>query len=225
MPEGPSNLGQQLRDARAIKHLKLEDVEKQTKIRLRHLAAIEEGHYRELPPDVFAIGFVKRYAKFLGLDPGVAVAMFRQERSLSRSNRPAISFRPPTPLARFPLVISTRLLLSALAVLVVLLLFGYIWWEVRLFAAPPQLNITTPANNSTVQESRLTLTGKTSPTANLFINNEQVLLAEDGSFSQEVKLTPGINAIEVKAVNRLNKEKVEVLYTLYEEPESVAPGV
>lgn len=210
-------LGQKLKDARFIKHWSLEEAETQSKIRLRHLRAIEEGHYKELPPDVFAVGFVRRYAKLLGLNPDAAIALFRQERAalkLTRKRNP--SFGPSKTLQRPRLTLSSRTLLSFAVGLVVLLLFGYIWYQVRLFTAPPSLSIATPAQDSVVSHNVVTVTGTTSPAATLFINLEAVPLDEQGAFRQDVRLTPGVNTIEVKAVTRLDKKTVEIIHILYQ---------
>jgi len=220
-------LGQKLKDARVIKHLSLEEAEAQSKIRLRHLAAIEEGYYHELPPDVFAVGFVRRYAKLLGLNPDAAAALFRRERAASKLSRRKIpSFAPAKLFQRPRLVISSRALLSLAAGLVVLLLFGYIWYQVRQFAAAPTLSITSPAQDSVVSEGLVTVSGTTNPAATLFINLEAIPLDEQGVFRQDVRLTPGVNTIEVKAVNRLRKETTEVIHVLYQvESPTITPPI
>jgi len=212
-----TSLGERLKDARAIKHWTIENAEAETNIRARHLSAIEEGKYHELPPDVFAVGFVRRYARALGLNPEAAAVLFREERAARRGTR-----KGPVPFGlskSFParsLVISSRTIIATVVAIVVLFLFGYIWYQVRLFAAPPQLSIAEPATESVVEAEQVTVTGKTSPTATLFINGEPVPLDEQGVFRQDVRLTLGVNTIEVKAVNRLGKEAMETLHILFE---------
>lgn len=210
-------LSERLKDARAIKHLTLEDVEQTTKIRLRYLRALEEGRYQELPPDVFAVGFVRRYAKALDLPPDEIVALFRRERAQERSARGKVSFGPPKVTTRPPFVLSQRLLISTIIILVVLLLFGYIWYQVRLFASPPQLTITEPPDEAVVTTEIVTVVGETNPTATLFINNEPIPLDEAGRFRQDVKLAAGVNTIEVKAVSRLGEEESKTIHILFEE--------
>jgi cytoskeletal protein RodZ len=211
------SLGELLKDARAIKHLSLEDVEVQIKVRLKHLRAIEEGNFDELPLDVFASGFVRRYARLVDVDPELAVSLFRKERIAPKTVSLRTAFSPPQAPRGFPLVVSTKLAVSTLVIIVVLILFGYIWYQVRLFAAPPPLTISSPAENSRLSEIVVTIVGETNPTANLFINNEPVPLDSEGRFRQDVKLTSGLNAIEIKAVSRLGKEAVKTINVLYEE--------
>lgn len=50
-----------------------------TKIRAEYLEALEEGKIDKLPGRTYAIGFLKTYADFLGLDPAECVAKFKTE--------------------------------------------------------------------------------------------------------------------------------------------------
>ena len=61
-------LGQELREARERKGKQLDDVWREIKIRPIHLTAIEEGRFEDLPSRSFTIGFVSRYARYLGLE-------------------------------------------------------------------------------------------------------------------------------------------------------------
>ncbi len=63
-----ANIGLTLHEARQQRNLTLEDVEKDTKIRVRYLEAMERGDYAVLPGAVYAQGFLKTYANYLNLD-------------------------------------------------------------------------------------------------------------------------------------------------------------
>ncbi len=49
------------------------------RIRQPYLQAIEEGRYQDLPGSTYAVGFVRGYAEFLGLDGPEIVRRFKQE--------------------------------------------------------------------------------------------------------------------------------------------------
>jgi len=49
------------------------------RIRASHLQAIEDGRYQELPGGAYAIGFIRTYAEYLGLDGPEMVRRFKQE--------------------------------------------------------------------------------------------------------------------------------------------------
>ena len=48
-------------------------------IRAHHLRAIEEGNYEALPGHAYAIGFIRAYADYLGLDGSEMVRLFKRE--------------------------------------------------------------------------------------------------------------------------------------------------
>jgi cytoskeletal protein RodZ len=65
--------GDKFRKAREKKELSLDDVSNVTKISSRMLQAIEEEHFDRLPGGVFNKGFIRAYAKHLGLNDEEAV--------------------------------------------------------------------------------------------------------------------------------------------------------
>jgi cytoskeletal protein RodZ len=65
--------GDKFRKAREKKELSFDDVSNVTKIGSRMLQAIEEEHFDQLPGGVFNKGFIRAYAKHLGLNDEEAV--------------------------------------------------------------------------------------------------------------------------------------------------------
>jgi cytoskeleton protein RodZ len=66
----------QLRHAREQRGLSLRDVADRTRIRVTILEAIENHDVDRLPPPIFTRGFVKAYAREVGLDPEAAAALY-----------------------------------------------------------------------------------------------------------------------------------------------------
>jgi cytoskeleton protein RodZ len=67
--DGPTNhVGAFLKSKREERHISLEEVAENIKVRLCHLEAIEENKPKELPGRVYERTFVKAYAEYLGLD-------------------------------------------------------------------------------------------------------------------------------------------------------------
>ncbi|CEP68708.1 Domain of unknown function DUF4115 [Moorella glycerini] len=81
-------VGEMLRAARQEKGISLREVEEATKIRLRYLEALEKGNYDQIPGRVYALGFVRNYARFLGLDVQAVVQQFKQEYPSDEDNYP-----------------------------------------------------------------------------------------------------------------------------------------
>ena len=67
------SLGEKLREAREERGLSIGEVAEQTRISPLYLESIERDDYKPLPGGIFNKGFVKSYAKFVGLDENDAV--------------------------------------------------------------------------------------------------------------------------------------------------------
>lgn len=61
-------LGDTLKQKRKERNLSLKEVENATSIRMNYLHSIEEGDLNKLISPVYAQGFIRQYATFLGLD-------------------------------------------------------------------------------------------------------------------------------------------------------------
>jgi cytoskeletal protein RodZ len=71
-PEGGS-FGTWLRRQREVRQISLREVADRTKISLRYLEAMEEDRFDVLPAPVFAKGFLREYARYVGLSPDEVV--------------------------------------------------------------------------------------------------------------------------------------------------------
>jgi cytoskeleton protein RodZ len=72
-------VGQDLRTARQRKGEDLASVSQYLKIRKDHLNALEEGHFDQLPGRAYAVGFVRAYAQYLGLEGASLVDRYKSE--------------------------------------------------------------------------------------------------------------------------------------------------
>ncbi|MCA9965008.1 MAG: helix-turn-helix domain-containing protein [Anaerolineales bacterium] len=72
-----------MREARENKGLTLEEVQAETRIHARFLTALEKGDYAALPTPVHVRGFLRNYARFLGLDPQPLLARYQNNHGYS----------------------------------------------------------------------------------------------------------------------------------------------
>jgi len=85
-------VGQDLRAARLRRGDEIAQVSRALKIRKDHLEALEEDRLEDLPGRTYAIGFVRSYARHLGLDANECVERFKREisgRTEERAHEPA----------------------------------------------------------------------------------------------------------------------------------------
>ncbi len=72
------DLGAFLQQAREKMGLSIADIAEITKIRKRYLVAIEQGKTKELPDEVYLRGFLRSYAKALGICPEEIISLYEQ---------------------------------------------------------------------------------------------------------------------------------------------------
>jgi cytoskeleton protein RodZ len=89
-------VGAELTTARDRLGWTLPDVAAHLRIRLSYLEAIEEGRLDQLPGRAYAMGFVRTYAKSLGLDPDDIARRFRPEVKQA-ARKPELAFPAPVP--------------------------------------------------------------------------------------------------------------------------------
>lgn len=199
----PKKLGEILKNARNKKELTLEQVEEETKVRAKYLKALEDERFDILPGNIYALGFLSKYADFLELDKNELIKLFKMERGESRHSG---QLMPVRRIQEMKFSITPRLVTILTIVLVILGILGYIIYSVSVFTLPPNLIISSPSSEQILKKSQVEIIGKTDEGATLMINNQAVLLDANGNFHQQVKLNPGLNTFVVTVTNRLKKE-------------------
>lgn len=89
-------MGDRLRETRTGLALSLAEVERDIRINRAYLEALEAGRFDTLPAPVYARGFMRSYARYLGIDPEEAAAAIPRDLP-----RPA-GLEPLTGLRRLP---------------------------------------------------------------------------------------------------------------------------
>lgn len=70
------SFGAWLRRQREMREIDLREIAERTKISLRYLQAMEQDRFELLPAPVFARGFLREYAKYVGLSPDEVVNFY-----------------------------------------------------------------------------------------------------------------------------------------------------
>jgi transcriptional regulator with XRE-family HTH domain len=119
------HVGERLRVAREAQGLSLEDIAASTRIPKRHLQTIERGSYDGLPAPTYSAGFIKIWARQLGLNGQALADEFRAEiGGVTAESAQPLPYEPADPRRTPP----AGLALLALLIAVVLGL-GYLYWR------------------------------------------------------------------------------------------------
>lgn len=201
----PTKLGTVLRTAREARFIDLARVERDTKIRIRYLTALEEGDHRDLPGSVYTRGFIRNYGLYLGLDPEYLVDLYRLETG-SGVERPAMQ-GPRRPMAARQgrsLVVTSGAVAAAILTILVVTFVVYLVGEFVTFARTPDLRITDPpAEVAAWLTSEYTIRGITEPNSTVRTDglrqNPSTTADASGAFTVRVRLVPGANVITLVA--------------------------
>jgi cytoskeleton protein RodZ len=150
------SFGERMRREREMRGIKLEEISESTKISTRNLLALEDEHFDRLPGGIFNKGFVRAYARFLGLDEDQAVHDFLT--ASADYDQPA-ALQPPgteTSVVKPPVIPSEanekrKDLAWALAALLVLGAGGIGWYYLN-YGKLPALSARTSANSAAPAE-------------------------------------------------------------------------
>jgi transcriptional regulator with XRE-family HTH domain len=129
----PRTIGAALVQAREAAGLTLAQVAERTKVRPGILTQIETDSHDELPALTYSIGFVKAYARTVGMDPAAAAERYRLE-SQKGDPIPTMIDLQPLEEKRLP---SRGLVFGTAAALLVLLAGFWAWGAGWLTPAPP----------------------------------------------------------------------------------------
>ncbi|MEO8251847.1 MAG: helix-turn-helix domain-containing protein [Chloroflexota bacterium] len=201
----PTKLGEVLRTAREARFIDLARVERDTKIRVQYLSALERGDYRDLPGSVYTRGFLRNYALYLGLDPEYLIDLYRLESGVP-VERPSMQVRPRPIAARQgrSLVVSSGAVTAVILTVLVLALVAYVVGEFVIFAGTPDLRVTDPAVDLPAYSgTQYTIRGVTAPNSTIrtegLRQNPTVKADGKGAFSVTVELVPGANVVTLIA--------------------------
>ncbi len=206
IPEPP--LGERLAAAREHKGVDLYRAERDTKIRVKYLAALERGDFRDLPGSVYTKGFLRNYSLYLGLDPEDVLRQWRRERGDSLTEPIVVvprSLEAPRP----PLTIGRGTILAVLLAVGVVVFVGYLAAQLLRFSQPPSVAVTQPLTAVTevdASATTYTLRGTANAGSTVAIDTSgretiRVSAGSDGRWSADVELRRGRNQFDVTAID------------------------
>jgi len=127
-------LGEKLRQAREERGVSISEVAEQTRISPLYIDCIEKDNYKPLPGGIFNKGFIKSYAKYVGVDEQDALRDYAElmahtedaEPEQPRSYRPEVLTDERPISAMMPTIIIAGVMLAVMST-AILLLVNYVW--------------------------------------------------------------------------------------------------
>lgn len=129
---GAQRTGALLAAAREAAGIDLVDLARESRVPLRHLKAIEADSHASLPALPYTIGFVKTFARAVGLDPEAMALQFRSE-TTKVAHVPTVPSLEPLDERRVP----ARSLVIASVAVIALIIAGLSAWGAGAFDPKP----------------------------------------------------------------------------------------
>jgi len=209
-----------LSERRKLLGISLEELSLKTGVQTKYLRRMEEGNWNMLPSAVYTRGFLKKYARIVGLNVDDIIERYEQEvdqvREIAtgedkKNKRSSVSnFLPRGG-------ISPKIVKISLVLIVLVFILGYIGWQFSVVLVKPNIVIENPRENEIVVfNDSMVLKGSTDTQSNLFLNDSLMDVSINGNFEKNIELLPGLNVLEFKAVSRFGKETIIIKRIIFE---------
>lgn len=145
---GTVSFGDWLRRQREMREISLRDIADRTKISLRYLEAMEDNRFDLLPAPIFAKGFLREYARYVGLSPDEVVNHYLSVQQPGATEEEGVkkdaTLAGQRPARPKPVRNWTYGLFLALAVLVLVGLVAALAWYAEKRRENPAADVTPP---------------------------------------------------------------------------------
>jgi len=218
--KGKKTLGQRLRTVREEANITLDEAEKNTGVPKKYLLALEEGNYQILPATVYIKNYLRFYAEFLQVSPGMVIDLYEQERKIiepwqERKGEEKLKNKsaPKT-------IITPKRIRNSIIFLIIVACFVYLGFEIKKIISPPFLEIVSPQENVVIDKNSIDIYGKTESESTVTVNGQEVFITTEGNFNETIELTDGLNTIEIVSQKKHSNKNIIYRHILVERKEN-----
>lgn len=192
-------VGQILKTARLKKNISLIKLGNQTKIKKEFIVLIEKNAWDKLPEFPVVSGFVKNLSSALALAPENVNAILRRDYPPKKLNI------NPKPDVASKFTWSPKFTFAIGVLVLVFVVLGYLGFEYVKFIKPPVLNVVSPTESELVLNDTVKIKGTTATDATLVVNNQPILLDQDGNFDTIIEVNSDTKEIRFISTSRSGK--------------------
>ncbi|MBD3244768.1 MAG: hypothetical protein GF335_02130 [Candidatus Moranbacteria bacterium] len=223
-------LGQLLKNEREKLGITIEKAANILMVRQRHLVNLENDLFDAFPAGVYFRGFLRSYARLLGLDEQKVFEYYKCQLEINDYNwdYSASPTQEPKPQEesskdeifkkpfKFKISITPEWIFRILAFFIIVFIVLYFVFALRNVSRLPVLYIEEPQNNAVVENEKIEIKGRVDKESTLKINKEQYNVMEDGDFNASIVLMEGLNEINFEVTNKFDNTLEEKLFVTYD---------
>lgn len=207
-------IGSLLRNKRTEKGLTIEHISEITKIRSEYLSALENSLYSTFPSEVYLKGFLKNYAKFLGISPDHALALYRRE-NIIKVTKKKYHLVEKIKEKTAKITITPNKVIAVITGILLIALLIYLSTYFGAVLKKPVMTITLPLSitsegefSYTTSEDSVEIAGQLESNANVTINGQDVSPATVKSFTKTFPITGESSKFVIKATSPFGRETI-----------------
>lgn len=214
------SIGDRLKRARTRKKITVAEVEEQTRIRAKFILALESDSWDQIPSEVYGRGYLEAYADFLQLPVEEMMKQYDRSRATywRHDTNEVVELAPVSRMPGSRFIVTPKLFITTFVICLALAFAGVVGYQLKRFTAAPFLELAKPAQAKETGASQLelftdsfALNGRTTTGATVTVNGQVVQVLSDGSFTQQVPVQKGVNAIMVSATSLAGNTTTETL--------------
>jgi cytoskeletal protein RodZ len=192
-------IGQVINAARVGKKISFKKLEDVTKIKAVFIESIEKEKWQALPSFSTVLGFVRSISTTLNIDEKMAIAILKRDyppKKLNINPKPDVSSK---------FVWQPKFTFAIGIGIVIFIILGYLGFQYKRFVSPPSLTVDSPKENQVISGDSVLVFGTTDPDVKITVDNQPVLVGDDGKFSTNIGITGSTGEIDIIAVSRSGK--------------------
>ena len=108
------------------------------------------------------------------------------------------------------------------AMIIILIIGVYSFYQARKLIAGPEINIKSPENGATVSQPLVDITGTASNIKDISLDDRPIFIDQQGNFDEKLLLPSGYTIITLKAHDRFKHYTEKTLELYYDAPLPVA---
>lgn len=199
------NISEILKKTRLENKITLDTVSNATKIKKEYLKYIESGEFDKIPSLSTTKGFIKIYAKYLGLNHEEAVMLFRRDHNKTESH---MIKKKNKKIKINSIFYKNITLYIVLLILLIATIIIYGIHEYLIFKTPPKVEISSPQEHIfNTTKPYVNFSGKIQNGDFLYIDGVKINdVTLNGDFTQQVGLQEGLNNIDLNIKNQFGQE-------------------
>lgn len=195
-------VGELLQAEREAKGISLEQIEKVTHVRKRHLRAIEQNNWTIFSSKAYVLGIVRAYGEYLHMDIQKLEAFFRRDYERKDATR---FNRRTAPKQYAPLSRRVIFVIGGVVAGLFILYFGY---QVRLYTRPPELAIIAPKSDVIDRVASFMLVGRVEEDSTVTVNGHAVVPDDQHIFRVKIPLLKSSETVKIEVIGANGRKTI-----------------